>query len=263
MRIPLATAIPHEASASSSPGLLLEINAGTGVRQEALGRLILRGFLCSLWNSRHWYHRMKIPNACDPSPPVLSEHYRRVLHNRRQSLLADLDRVPHGRAPYDLEIGCGHGHFLSGYAAAHPERYCIGIDIAGGRLERARRKTDRAGLDNVAWIQTEAQLFLECLPEAIRFSRVFILFPDPWPKKRHHKNRLVNLDFLDRLANACTPAAELYFRSDHFPYVDAAEKALIAGDGWKLRYDADWPWEQPSVFQDLAHDYRSLIATRA
>ena len=206
---------------------------------------------------------MKIPNACDTSPKVLSEHYRRVLHDRRQSLLADLDRLPRNRDPYDLEIGCGHGHFLAGYAQAHPDRYGVGIDIAGGRLERARRKTDRAGLENVSWIQAEARLFLECVPEAIRFARVFVLFPDPWPKKRHHKNRLVNVRFLEALAGVCQPDAELHFRSDYLPYVEEAEEAIHTSDAWSLRPHAPWPWEQPSVFQNLATGYRSLAAVRS
>ena len=203
---------------------------------------------------------MKVPYAAAAPPDNVSEHYRRILEARRDNVLASLERIPCDRNPYDLEIGCGHGHFLAGYAEAHPERYCLGIDIAAGRLERARRKTDRAGLDNVSWIQAEARLFLECLPEAIRFSRVFILFPDPWPKKRHHKHRLVSVRFLHFLAGACTSGAALYIRSDHFPYVEAAKDAIRASGAWELRPGATWPWEEPSVFQNLASDYRSLTA---
>ena len=208
------------------------------------------------------FFSMKVPYASAASQEQISEHYRQILKARRDTLLTALERLPHGRDPYDLEIGCGHGHFLADYAAAHPERHCLGIDIAGGRLARARRKTDRAGLDNVSWIQAEAQLFLECVAEAIRFSRVFILFPDPWPKKRHHKHRLVQVRFLDLLAEVCAPDAALYFRSDHFPYVDQAREAIQASRMWQLRPQNPWPWEQPSVFQNLATGYRSLAAVR-
>ncbi len=205
---------------------------------------------------------MKVPYANDTPPEKVSDRHRRLLHARRQAVLADLEKLPRDRAPYDLEIGCGHGHFLAAYAEAHPERYCIGIDVAGARLERARRKSGRAGLRNVAWLQGEALLFLQCLPEWIGFSRVFILFPDPWPKKRHHKHRLVRPSFLERLAAVCRPDATLYFRTDHLPYAEEVEQALVAGPSWEPRPAEAWPWERASVFQNLASDYRSLVARR-
>ncbi len=206
---------------------------------------------------------MKVPYVTAALPDNISKGYRRILEARRDNLLASLERVPGAREPYDLEIGCGHGHFMAGYAAAHPERYGIGIDISGGRLERAQRKTDRSGLNNVSWIQAEAELFLESVPETIRFSRVFILFPDPWPKKRHHKHRLVSSGFLNALATVCTAGATLYFRSDHFPYVDAVQNVIAASSEWEPSADAPWAWEEPSVFQELADQYRSLVAIRA
>ncbi len=205
---------------------------------------------------------MKHPYACATPPEKISEHHRRVLNTRRRNLLSALARLPRGREPYDLEIGCGHGHFLAGYARAHPNRFCIGIDIAGARLERAQRKTDRAGVDNVGWIHGDATLFLDSVPEHLRFSRVFILFPDPWPKKRHHKHRLVGPEFLKRLASLCRPRAELYFRSDHIPYVEAVEAALAASPRWSPESPETWPWESRTVFQDLAPSYRSLVARK-
>ena len=81
-----------------------------------------------------------------------------------------------------LEIGAGHGHFLTAYAAAHPERTCVGLDIIAERVERANRKKNRARLDNLHFLHASAEDFLASLPENVRFADVFVLFPDPWPK---------------------------------------------------------------------------------
>lgn len=110
-----------------------------------------------------------------------------------------LPRLPSAAgAPLTLELGCGHGHYLTAYAAAHPEEFCVGIDLLADRIERARRKAHRAKLPNLAFVQAEAALFLHALASASpnsvpppRLRRVFVLFSDPWPKRRHWKRRFV------------------------------------------------------------------------
>ena len=63
-----------------------------------------------------------------------------------------------GRMGITFELGCGHGHWLAAYAAAHPQEFCVGIDLIADRIDRAGRKTGRAKLDNIAWLQAEASL---------------------------------------------------------------------------------------------------------
>lgn len=99
-----------------------------------------------------------------------------------------------------LEIGCGHGHFLNAYAQAHPDEHCLGLDLLADRIARAQKKARRAGLTNLAFFHAEARLLLEALPAPVRLGRIFILFPDPWPKRRHHKNRIMQPEFLQTLA---------------------------------------------------------------
>ncbi len=205
---------------------------------------------------------MKVPYAYGSSMDRVSKGFRDALIERREDVFRVCRDLPAGWGKYDVEIGCGHGHFLAAYAEAHPERYCIGIDIAGGRLERARRKSERAGLKNIAWIRAEALLFLECLPETISFSRVFILFPDPWPKKRHHKHRLVQTGFMDFLSSVCRPGATLYFRTDNSDYAKHAGDAIAGSGAWEERPTEVWPWERASVFQELAEEYQSLVARK-
>lgn len=129
---------------------------------------------------------------------------------RRRDLRACHAQIlaPHTR--FTWEIGSGHGHFLAAYAHAHPAELCIGIDIIGERVERAQRKRDRASLANLHFIHAEARLFLETLPADATFSRLFILFPDPWPKLRHHKHRIMQPDFLASVAARAGEGAPLF-----------------------------------------------------
>jgi len=157
------------------------------------------------------------------------------------------------------EVGCGHGHFLAAYAAAHPDKVCVGIDLAGDRIARALKKRDRAKLSNLAFFQTEARLFIESLPEMIQFSEVFLLFPDPWPKLRHHKHRIVQPDFLTLVANRAAPTCRLSFRTDFRPYFDAVLHTLHNHSHWRVTDDG-WPFEYETVFQRRAQHFHSLTA---
>ena len=157
------------------------------------------------------------------------------------------------------EIGCGHGHFLTAYAQAHPAALCVGIDIVRERIERAERKRVRAKRDNLHFILAEAGMFLEALPAEARPTDIFVLFPDPWPKQRHHKHRILQSDFLTRLARRAGQGSRLYFRTDYDPYFQAVMEEIRAQGDW-LIVDEKWPFEELTVFQARAPAYRSLIA---
>ena len=111
-----------------------------------------------------------------------------VAATRRAELLSQLEVVLRNQpSKLTLEIGCGHGHYLAAYAATHPDEFCLGIDIIRDRLERAEKKTRRAKLPNVAFLLTEARMLVENLPKNHVLEHIFVLFPDPWPKRRHNK----------------------------------------------------------------------------
>jgi tRNA (guanine-N7-)-methyltransferase len=165
-------------------------------------------------------------------------------------------------APADFvwEVGCGHGHFLTAYAAAHPTRVCIGVDIASDRIARARKKAERARLRSLHFLRTEASLFLEAMPASVRITAVFVLFPDPWPKLRHHKHRVLQPEFLEDLAHRAAPRCRLHFRTDFEPYFREARAVAEAASAWQL-VDAPWPFEFETVFQSRAAEgYHSFIA---
>lgn len=157
------------------------------------------------------------------------------------------------------EVGCGHGHFLTAYAAAHDEQPCIGVDIAGDRIARAGRKRDRAQLEHLHFLQGEARLFLEAIPPGVTLSTVFILFPDPWPKLRHHKHRILQPAFLSQLRAKTGDHTRLYFRTDFAPYFEEARSTLSEHEGWSL-VEEPWPFESETVFQQRAETHYSLVA---
>lgn len=159
-----------------------------------------------------------------------------------------------------LEIGSGHGHFLEAYATAHRTHFCLGIDYCSERTRRAARKQQRHAHGNLYFLRAEAWEFLDSTPPDFRFDVVFVLFPDPWPKRRHRKYRLLSSRFLNRLA-ACTRAgATLYLRTDAAFYFAEATEAISVHPAWQILPEARWPFEQPTVFQTKAAQFQSLAA---
>lgn len=197
--------------------------------------------------------------------PILQRtlEYRSRQVARRADLKADLQRIDGARTGITLEVGCGHGHFLTAYSHDHPDRTCIGVDISGDRIERALRKRQRARLSRLHFLQADARTFLDVLGETGgSIAEIFVLFPDPWPKSRHHKNRILQADFLARAALTSTPECRLYFRTDHRPYFDDAAATVDRDPHWAPDPLTPWPYEFTTVFQSRADTFHSLVAQR-
>ncbi len=159
-----------------------------------------------------------------------------------------------------LEIGCGHGHFLAAYAKEFPDEFCVGIDIVSKRVRKGQSKQSRGELENLVYLKAEARDFLHVLAHDVVIQRCFILFPDPWPKKRHAKKRLIQPDFLSQLASRMCPEGWLYFRTDDDPYFEWTLERLAAHPDWELDEEEPWRFEQESFFQSLMSGWKSLIA---
>jgi tRNA (guanine-N7-)-methyltransferase len=190
-----------------------------------------------------------------------SPRYQALIAARRKRLQAEVDAWFRPPADVLLEIGCGHGHFLAAYAQAHPDCRCAGIDIVGERIERATRKRDRGRLQNLVFFHAEARLFLEVLSSRVRLKTVFLLFPDPWPKLRHQKNRIFQSDFLRVLARHSAPDCRLHYRTDHRPYFESARRTAAGDPHWDL-VEESWPFEFATVFQGRATAHDSFTVRR-
>lgn len=195
----------------------------------------------------------------------ISESHARELA-RQAGRKADLRRALEsdlaGVATVLFEAGCGHGHWLTSFAEAHPETRCVGIDLISWRIRKCLNKRDKRGLQNLHFYKAELNEFLEVLPDSIRFEQTVLLFPDPWPKARHHRRRMVQPAFLDEVAKRTGPGGQFCFRSDDRPYFDWTIEHLEAHPDWRIDPAAEWPHENDTYFQDLMEEYFSVIAVR-
>lgn len=140
-----------------------------------------------------------------------------------------------------LEIGFGAGEHLAAQAAAHPEIAFIGCETYLNGVASLLSHIDRLGLSNVRLFDDDARLLLGALPAA-SIARVFVLFADPWPKKRHHKRRFISPATLDVLARLLEDSGELRFASDHMGYVRWTLEHVLAHSAfaWPARRPGDW-----------------------
>lgn len=145
-----------------------------------------------------------------------------------------------------LEIGFGAGEHLLAQAAANRDVGLIGCEpYVTGVARMARGLTD-AGLDNVRLWRDDARLLIDRLAER-SLARVFVLFPDPWPKTRHHKRRFFSAPAIDRLAAVMEDGAELRVATDDSGYLVWILAHLRASDGfaWTARTPSDWRLRPP------------------
>lgn len=126
--------------------------------------------------------------------------------------------------PLALEIGCGVGDFIVQMAALHPELNFIAIDFYNKGCIKTCKRVDKSGLTNVKILRAEARSFIEaCIPNNT-LRKIIINCPDPWPKLRHRKRRLVNTEFVAWLSRFLQPQADFYFATDFDDYgIDVAE----------------------------------------
>ena len=195
----------------------------------------------------------------------ISDGYAKELEKQRLRKAALLEACETALASTDrilFEAGCGHGHWLTSYAEANPQETCVGIDLISHRIRKGQEKCAKRGLQNVQFIKAELGEFLEVLPERIRFDRTVLLFPDPWPKARHHRRRMVQTELLDTLAARTDPGGWFCFRSDDRPYHEWTVELLQAHPLWEIDASAGWPHEMETYFQSLMSDYTSVIARR-
>jgi len=126
--------------------------------------------------------------------------------------------------PVALEIGCGIGDFIARTAQDNPDQNFIAIDYYNKGCDSTCRRLDRHGITNVRVLRVEAREFVAAYIPVNLLTALYINCPDPWPKKRHRKRRLVNSDFIEFIRSYLRPGADFYFATDFEDYgLDVAE----------------------------------------
>lgn len=126
--------------------------------------------------------------------------------------------------PLVLEIGCGTGDFVVKTAEDHPDRNFIALDYYNKGCFKSCRRIERHGVTNVRVLRVEARQFITEQLALESLAAVHINCPDPWPKKRHRKRRLVNRQFVEFLRPYLAPGGDFYFATDFDDYgIDVAE----------------------------------------
>jgi tRNA (guanine-N7-)-methyltransferase len=161
-----------------------------------------------------------------------------------------------------LEIGFGGGEHLAEQAARHPQIGFIGCEVFENGIARLLAEIERRDLGNIRIFADDARLLLAALA-GLSLGRVFVLFPDPWPKRRHHKRRLISRTGLDALARVMQEGAELRLATDDPSYLRWMIEAATAHPAfaWLARRPADWR-ERPCDWPPTRYEEKARAAGR-
>ena len=164
--------------------------------------------------------------------------------------------------PLEVELGSGDGSFLANYAKARPEHNFLGVERLLGRLRKLDRKCLRAGLTNVRGLRIESAYFLEYLLPRGSVAALHIYFPDPWPKRKHRKNRLINARFAELARQALSPGGVVYLRTDDNDYFAQMTQVFAANESFR---PVETPGKLAAVVTDFERNFqaRGLAIFRA
>lgn len=137
-----------------------------------------------------------------------------------------------GAPPLVLDLGCHRGQFLVALALEHPEWNIAGVERLSERVACCRQKIQRLGLSNAAAVRAAIEPFVSMLPPA-SVAQAHILFPDPWPKRRHQRRRLLQRPFAAQLAAALRQGGMLRIMTDDAAYAAQIRQVLLSLDCWE------------------------------
>lgn len=143
--------------------------------------------------------------------------------------------------PVELEIGCGKGGFLLRMAQAHPDRNFLGIEWASQFYRFAADRMARWGVTNVRILRTDAKNFVIHRLAPGSLTALHVYHPDPWPKKRHHKRRLLTPDFVEAAVRSVVPGGRWAIQTDHAEYFEQIRQVTAGRPEL-----AEIPFEDPS-----------------
>ena len=139
--------------------------------------------------------------------------------------------------PLEIDLGCGDGSFLVAMASHYPERNFLGVERLLGRVRKVIRKAEKNSLLNLKVLRLELSYTIEWLLPDHCASRMHLLFPDPWPKKKHHKRRMVNQSFCESHVRILKEDGEFLFKTDHPDYF---EESMLTLENFDLLKQVPW-----------------------
>lgn len=164
--------------------------------------------------------------------------------------------------PVELDLGAGDGGFAIAYAQQHPGINLLAVERLLGRVRKIEKRAGRAALANLRVLRLEFGYTVKYLLPPGSVSIAHILFPDPWPKRRHWPRRLMQPEFVRDLAVTLKPGGELRFTTDHDHYFETAQQAVA--DAKVLEPAPLWNWaDDPKTDFQKAFDAEGRGTNRA
>ena len=149
------------------------------------------------------------------------------------------------RRPVEVEIGFGKGGFLLQVAQRFPERNFVGLETAAKMVEYTAERLGKRALRNVRLLRTDAHYFLERFVRDASIAAFHIYFPDPWPKRRHRKRRLLAPEFLQTLQRVLAPGGRVYFATDFQEYFAETQQLFSTFLAFQPLDPGDWVSRRP------------------
>lgn len=166
----------------------------------------------------------------------------------------EIERLFPDPQPLEIELGCGDGSFLARYADANRDRNFIGVERLKGRLKKLDRAGRKSALANLRLLKIEAAYLLRYLLPAESFAVVHVYFPDPWPKAKHAKHRLISPGFPELAQRVLLPSGQVYLRTDDADYFAQMEEVF---GGSPLFERVDTPIELKEITTDFEREFNA------
>jgi tRNA (guanine-N7-)-methyltransferase len=150
--------------------------------------------------------------------------------------------------PLEVELGCGDASFLVEYARRNLAKNFLGVERLLGRIQKLHRKGDRLALTNLRGVRIESAYFLQYLLPPHAAAALHIYFPDPWPKKKHRKHRLINEGFPALARQALAPGGAVFLRTDDADYFQQMTEVFGAAKEFEKT-------ETPAALAEITTDF--------
>jgi tRNA (guanine-N7-)-methyltransferase len=173
----------------------------------------------------------------------LRRHHLELMEKLLPAIAIDLSNpLAHTVQKRWLEIGFGGGEHMAHQAALHPDVTVVGAEAFLNGVAKALAHVEKNSLSNVRIHYGDARALLDCLPEK-SIERVYLLYPDPWPKERQKRRRFVSLQNLASIHRVLVPGGQFLFASDIADYVDWTREHVADQGGFGLLSDSAEPFE--------------------